>query len=231
MTEGDALISFADGVWLATAPVSFLGLRLTATMTVVRLAGGGLLVHSPVALTPARRAQVDALGPVHHLYVPNLFHHRWIGDWAAAYPAARVHAPAGLARKRRDVRIDRLHGDGVEPAFAGTLDELPIDGFRVGETALLVRPARTLVVADLIHNVGRPTHAWTAAYTRLMGFHDRVALSRMIRWTGFSDRPAARRALDHLLAQDFDRLVVGHGEPLATGGKAALAAGYAWLGA
>jgi hypothetical protein len=62
-----------------------------------------------------------------------------------------------------------------------------------------------------------------------MGFYDRVALSRVIRWTGFHDRRAARRAVDRLLALDFDRLVVGHGAPLTSGGRQALGAAYAWL--
>ena len=62
-----------------------------------------------------------------------------------------------------------------------------------------------------------------------MGFYDRVALSRMIRWTAFPDKAAARRSIDRLLALPFERLVVGHGTPFATGGKEALAAACAWL--
>ena len=62
--QPETLVGFADGVWLGAAPVRFVGLRLTSTMTVLRLAGGGLLVCSPVALTPERRAAVEALGPV-----------------------------------------------------------------------------------------------------------------------------------------------------------------------
>src|SRR5262245_11816376 len=99
-------------------------------MTVLRLPDGGLLLHSPVALTPARRAAVSELGPVAHLYSPNVYHHMWLGDWATAFPSARVHAPPGLAKKRRDLRIDRTHG-ATEPAFAGVLDELRIDGCRL----------------------------------------------------------------------------------------------------
>jgi hypothetical protein len=64
-----------------------------------------------------------------------------------------------------------------------------------------------------------------------MGFYDRVALSRMIRWTAFSDRAAARRSLDELLAHPFDRIVVGHGAPLTASGPEALAAAYSWLSA
>ncbi len=227
--EPETLVEFADGVWLDRGPVRIVGMPLTSTMTVLRLPGGNLVVHSPVALTPARRAAVDALGTVAHLYAPNLFHHRWLGEWAAAYPAARLHAPPGLDKKRRDLRIDRVHGTAAEPTFAGAVDEIPIEGFRLRETALLHRAASTLVIADLLHNVGRPVHPWAAFYTRLMGFYDRPALSRVIRWTGFDDRAAARRCLQDLVGRPFERLVVGHGAPLDRGGKAALAAAYAWL--
>jgi hypothetical protein len=48
-----------------------------------------------------------------------------------------------------------------------------------------------------------------------------VALSRAIRWTGFDDHGATRRALDQVLFFDFDRLVVGHGEPITASSKRA----------
>ena len=98
-STSESLVSFADGVWLCRTPVRFIGLRLTATMVVLRLADDSLLVYSPVALTPERRAEVEALGRVAHLYAPNLFHHRWLGDWTAAFPSARVHAPRGIAEE------------------------------------------------------------------------------------------------------------------------------------
>jgi len=212
------LISFADGVWVDTGPVRFLGLQLTATMAVLRLGDSSLLLYAPLAMTPERRAAVEGLGRVAHLYVPNLFHHLWIGEWAAAFPSARLHAPARLAKKRRDLRIDRPHDAAPDPAFAGVVDELRIDGFRLDESVLFYRPARTLVVADLVHNIGQPQHPWTTFYTQTMGFYDRVALSRMIRWTAFSDRAIARRSLDELLARPFDRLVLGHVAPLRDAG-------------
>jgi hypothetical protein len=228
-TDEGPLTPIAEGVWVSTAPVRFLGLRLTYNMTVLRLADNSLLLHSPVAMTPERKAAVEALGTVAHLYSPNLHHHLRIGDWAAAFPSARLHASPGLAKKRPDLRIDRLHGSTPEPAFAGVVEEVRIDGFRLQESVLFYRPARTLVVADLVHNIGRPPHRWTALYTRMMGFYDRIAMSRMIRWAAFPDRRAARRSLDEVLLLPFERLVVGHGAPLASGGRAALEAAYTWL--
>ena len=228
-SEGGSPRPIADGIWVDEAPVRFLGMRLSATMTVIRLGDGSLLLYSPVAMTPARRAAVEALGPVAHLYSPNTYHHLRIGDWQAAFPDARLHAPPGLAKKRSDLRIDRVHPVTPEPAFDGAVEEHRIDGFRLEETALFHRPSRTLVVADLVHNIGHPTHGWTKLYTKAMGFYDRVALSRAIRMTGFTDRAAARHSVDALLGLPFERLVVGHGTPIAGGAKEALAAAYAWL--
>jgi hypothetical protein len=227
--KGHSLTPFAPGVWLDTAPVRIVGMRLTATMAVIDLGEGGLLLYSPLELTPERRASVESLGTVAHLYAPNTFHHLWIGAWAEAFPSAKLHGPAGLSKKRRDLRIDRVHATAPEPAFAGVVDEQRIEGFVLEEAVLVHRPSGTLLVADLVHNVGRPPGAWTKAYTRMMGFYDRVALSRVIRWTAFSDRAAARRSLDELLARPFDRMVVGHGDPIDGGAREALAAAYAWL--
>ena len=152
-----------------------------------------------------------------------------IDEWTTAYPDTRVHTPTGLRRTRPELRIDRVHGDPPDPAVAATLDEIEIRGFRLEERVVYHRPSRTHVVADLVHNVGRPDGIWPGVYTRVMGFHDRVALSRMIRWTGFSDRAAARTSVDRVLALPFERIVVGHGAPVEQGARQALASAFAWL--
>jgi hypothetical protein len=222
------LIRVAEGVWIATEPVRIVGMHLTTTMTVLAAGSGELVVCSPIPATPERVAAVRALGRVAHLHAPNTFHHLWLGEWVAAFPDALVHAPAGLRAKRPELRIDRAHG-GESSALADGVDEIPIRGFRLEESVLVHRPSRTLVVADLVHHVGRPEGAWTRLYTKAMGFHDRVALSRVIRWTAFSDRRAARRSVDEVLAHDFGRAVVGHGSPIEHGARDAIATAYEWL--
>lgn len=219
----------SEGVWVEAGPVRIVGMPLESTMTVLALADGGLVVCSPLPLVPARRAAVEALGTVRHLYAPNTFHHLWLGAWAAAFPAALVHAPAGLRQKRPDLRIDRVHGEALPAGFAGALDELRIEGFRLEESVLIHREARTLVVADLVHNIGRPAHPWTKLYAGAMGFYGRVALSRVIRWTAFSDRAAARRSIDAVLGRDFRHAVVGHGAPVLGEARDAIATAYGWL--
>lgn len=218
---------FAEGVWIDTGPVRILGTKLTSTMTVLRL-DEGLLLNSPLPLTPERRAAVLALGKVAHLYAPNTFHHLWLGEWSREFPEARVHAPEALTKKRADLRVDRCHAPDAKP-FSEEVAEVPIAGFRLLETALVHRPSRTAIVTDLAHNVGRPTDAWTKIYSKLAGFYDRVALSRVLRWTAFNDRAAARRSVDTLLESEFEGLVVGHGAPIATRGAELLEAAMHFL--
>ncbi len=222
------LSAFAEGVWVDTDASHFLGLRLTATMTVLRVADG-LLVHSPLPMTAERRAAVEAVGRVAHLFAPNTFHHQWLGEWIDAFPSTTVHAPAELAGKRPELRIDRFHDQASEYDFGGMVTEAPIRGFRLRETALVYRPGRTAIVTDLVHNIGRPSHGWTKFYTRTMGFYDRVAMSRVLRWSAFDDKGAARVSVDTLLGHEFEGLIVGHGEPIPTIGREALAAATSWL--
>jgi hypothetical protein len=225
------LAPLTPGIWIATDPVviPYVGVRVTATMAVVELPGQNLLLYSPLEMTAERRAAVESLGTVAHLYAPNLFHHLWIGDWATAYPGAVVHAPRALRAKRPELRIDREHDGDAASDLSAALDEVHIDGFVFEETVLVHRPSGTLLVADLVHNVGRPAGLWSRTYARAMGFYDQVALSRAIRWLAFADRAAARRSIDRLAEYAFDRLVVGHGASISTGARAAILNAYSWL--
>lgn len=224
------LSKLAAGVWTEATPVRIVGTELSATMTVLRLPKGDLMLHSPIPLTDERRREVEALGTLSHLMAPNLFHHSWLAEWAAAFPRAELHVPTRLPKQRPDLAAARVNVLESPRTMADGIELLPIDGCRLGETALFYRPARVLVVADLVHNVGRPEGAWTRFYTKTMGFYDCVALSRVLRWTAFSDKRAARRSIDRLLELDFETLIVGHGAPVRAGAKAALESALSWLG-
>lgn len=103
----------------------------------LRLPDGTLLIHSPVAMTGALRDAVDALGAVAHFVSPNLYHHVYAGAWKAAYPHAKLHGPARLARKRRDLRFDAELSARADPAWGGALVPVPIDGCALHETVFV----------------------------------------------------------------------------------------------
>lgn len=130
------MTSFAEGIWVDIGPARILGMRLTTTMTVLRLHDGSLLLHSPLTLTAERRAAVEALGPVAHLYAPSRYHDLRIGEWAAAFPSARLHAPSGLVKERSDLRIDRDGG----PCGNGDVANRPVvDGEGAGGPGVVER--------------------------------------------------------------------------------------------
>lgn len=228
-TDQAAFRELVESVYISTDPVKILGTQLTATMTVLRLASGKLLVHSPVRISAARQSIVEQLGEVAHIYAPNLFHHLWAADWAAAFPGARLHAPPGLSKKRPDLDIHRYHGSDADSDWSESFEEIPIDGFRLRESALFHHTTGTLMLADLVHNVGRPSGSWTKTYTSLMGFYDTVSLSKMLRWTAFSDRAAARRSIDRVLALPIERIIVGHGAPITTAAREQISEAFRWL--
>jgi hypothetical protein len=46
---------------------------------------------------------------------PNPLHHLFLAEWKSAYPTARLHAPSGLRRKRKDLSCNADLSDGPEP--------------------------------------------------------------------------------------------------------------------
>lgn len=223
------LTAHTDRIHSRAAPFSLLGVRIGTRMTVVRLQGGEVLVHSPVPLDAALRSAVDALGPVAHVVCPNVYHHAFAGAWVEAYPRATVHAPRALRRKRRDLRIDRDLEDARPETFGGELVPLHVDGCMIDETLFVHPSSRTVVSSDLTENFASADHAWTRLYLKVSGLYGRPGWGRLLRPL-YRDRRAARRSIDRLLEHDFDRVMLAHGEPIETGGKDAVRSTFEFLG-
>jgi hypothetical protein len=222
------LRSIDRDLWVAEQPLNFYGLSVGARMTVVRRANGGLLVHSPITPSAELRAQVDALGPVELLVAPNRWHHLFIGAWMAAYPQARAFAAPGLERKRRDVAFHGVVDDAPGP-WAPDVEHACWRGSPVmGEVVFLHRASRTLVLTDAAHNFASGRPWWTRTVFRALGGYGGFKTIASDRWLT-KDRGASRASLERILAWDFDRVIVSHGDVLESGGRDALRTAYAWL--
>jgi hypothetical protein len=219
----------AEGLFTSAAPLSFLGLHLGTRMTVVRLDDGSLWIHSPIPLTPALKAEVDALGPVRHIVAPNLYHHLYAGQWSTAYPGAELHAPAALARKRKDLKQPVALEEAKHASWAAALVPLRIDGARFHETVFVHPKTRTLISSDLVENFATSPHGPTRLYLKMAGIHGKAGIAAPLRMM-YGDRAAARRSVDALLEHDFDRVVLAHGDILDTDGRATVRRTYAFLG-
>src|SRR6185437_13167440 len=91
----NTLKAVADDLWIVDGPLIRFGLPgmkmpFPTRMTIVRLADGGLFVHSPTPLTPELKAEVEREGAPRWIIGPNRIHYWWIPDWAAAFPQASV---------------------------------------------------------------------------------------------------------------------------------------------
>jgi hypothetical protein len=96
-----------EDLWLAERRFAPLPVRDIGTrMTVVRLPGGDVVLHSPTAADEPTRLAVEAIGPVRAVICPNRVHPHFAGEWKHADPAALLLAAPGLAAERRELAFD-----------------------------------------------------------------------------------------------------------------------------
>ena len=219
----------APGLWLAEHPLKAMGMEVGRRMSVVRLGGGGLWLHSVCRLTPGIQGWLEGLGDVRFVVSPTRTHSRWMEDYRAAYPDALLVAAPGLAAHRPDLVFDRTLGDAPDPAWAAKLDQLefPIRG-EYREIVFLHRSTGTLILADVCFNMPAGRGVMTSMAARVLGYHRRLGVSRLLRAL-IADREAAAEAARRILAWEFDRVIVSHGDVVESGGHAAVERAFAWL--
>ena len=228
-TGRSPLRPLAENLWVVDRPQSFYGLPVGTRMTVMRLADGRLLLHSPVALDAELRAQLDAIGRVSFAVAPNRVHHLYAGDVARAYPEARLWVAPGLERKRPDLVFDAVLTDDAPTEWSDEVGQVFFRGRPYeNEVVFYHRASRTLILCDLAFNFGPRTATPTRLLMKLLRSYGRLGPSTLDPLL-IRDRRAARESLEHILAWDFDRIIVAHGDVLERGGHEILRRGYAWL--
>jgi len=200
------------------------GVHFRGRMTVIRLPDGTLWLHSPIPIDDALAEELAALGEVAHIVAPNRLHHLHIPATIARYGSARVYAAPGLERKRKDIRFDEVLGEAAPSAWGGALEQVRIAGNPwIGEVVFLHRDSRTLIVTDLVFNIHEAKTWLTPWVLRSTGAWRRLAQSRLW-WFTTTNRAAAAESLGRVMAWDFDRMLMAHGEPVLTGAREALPA-------
>lgn len=224
-----ALRQLAENLWVAERPQTFYGLPVGTRMTVMRLHGERLLLHSPVALDAELRRQLDALGRVSYAVAPNRVHHLYAGRVAEHYPGARLWVAPGLDRKRPDLVFEGVLGDVAPEEWRDEIEQVFFRGRPYeNEVTFFHRASRTLILCDLAFNFGPRAAFTTRLLMKLLRSYGHLGPSKLDPLL-IRDRAAARASLQRILAWDFDRIVVAHGEVLEGGGHATLRQGYEWL--
>jgi glyoxylase-like metal-dependent hydrolase (beta-lactamase superfamily II) len=218
-----------SGLWTFHQRLSVMGVEIGTRMTVVRLSDGGLLVHSPIRLTPELEQKLASLGRVEHVLAPNLDHYLFVAAFRERYPHARFYATPGVAPKLPEVRFDaELRfgqtaplGDGIEQAWFRSNHELQ-------ELVLLHRSTRTLITADLAFNMQSSDGLISKLMLKLNDSYLTFGPSRVCR-AHITEPVMARSDVDAILALKPERAIVAHGEILGAGATAAIERAYSWL--
>jgi hypothetical protein len=216
-------------LWVADRPLRLAVGDIGTRMTVIRLADGGLFLHSPVRLDAATREALDDLGPVRAAVAPSKVHHFFVGDYLTAYPEARVYGAPGLARKRRDLKFHGVLSDQAAPEWHGEIAQHLFRGAPyLNEVVFFHLPTRTLLLTDLAFNVPAGKTSGARLFYWVVGAAGHFGPHRLVRLL-IRDRRAARESVDVILRWDFDRVIVTHGDVLETGGREQFAAAFALI--
>lgn len=217
------LTGFGEDVWEANQPLRVMGMDIGHRMTVTRLDSGELVIHSPVAWSGDLQSKLAGLGPVRWIVAPTTMHDLYLQDWMAHYPEATLlHAPG---MKIPGVKSDRMGSlDQAIPATWTTeLEVIPLRGMpKINEFAILHRPSRTLIVADLVFNLppGNGMQKWLQ---KMNGIYEKLGVSRFYK-TYISDQAEFKASVETILARDFDSMTVSHGNSVRAGAGDHLAA-------
>jgi len=201
-------------------------------MTVMRLASGELILHSPCIITAEIADEIAAIGPVAHLVAPGNFHHLHVADAQAAFPKAKTWLCPGIERKSPHLKYDGMLGDVSPVQWRGEIDQVLMRGTRImREVAMFHRPSRTLILVDLIENFTDVTPDVSGTlkfwFKYVLHMWNRPCFAPEYR-LGWSNRVAAAESLRRILAWDFRQIVIAHGDLIERDAHAIAAA--AWGG-
>jgi hypothetical protein len=223
---GRGLVHHDTDLWSAEHELGWQGglISIPVRMTVIRLADGQLVLHSPIPMTDELRTELGALGPVGFIVVPEA-HGKFAEQASQTFPAARLVAAPAAPSKRKALAFHESLADQPPATWAGQIESHLVLGFPLHEVVLFHRPSRSLVLTDLCFNIHRSSARVARLFFRANGMWQHFGPSRILRRV-VTDRSAFRRSLERVLRWDFERIVPGHGDVLEQGGPAALRAAW-----
>jgi hypothetical protein len=223
--------SLAANVWDYETPIRFGGIPLWHRMTVIRLSGGDLVVHSPTKLDPASQEEFQKLGLISAIVAPSWWHDLYLREYINAYPTARLYVAPTLAKWNRSLPFVGVLGQSEATPWKGELDLFHIRGIGLflDEVVFYHRGSASLIVADLLFNLSEKD-AWI---TRVMGSlvigpYPSCRFARLY-LPAVTNRRRLREGVERILDWDFDRIIVGHGAVVEKNGKEVFRAAFRWL--
>ncbi|MGZ3298123.1 MAG: hypothetical protein ACXU8U_00850 [Asticcacaulis sp.] len=198
----------ADGLWCLESHFVTCGCKGSLRMTMIETARG-LVLHSPVALSARHIEEIRAIGPVHAIVAPNLYHHFYLRDGIAAFPDARVLVPQGLAEKIGPIPGATVMRPGLDLALEG-VESYSFTGHWLNETVLFHRPSGTLITADMVYNYRSEHFVFERLFFRLIGCYGKPGVA-LYHWFATPDKHAVWQGIETIRAWPIRRIIMSHG--------------------
>lgn len=215
-----------DHIWEVNDPLKILGVEFGHRMTVVKLSSGDLWVHSPVALCEDIQQAIDALGSPRYFVAPSAFHDMYWSPYFDAFDDVEFH---GVPDMPSELHFTHTLSETIPSEWAEDFDMIAVEGIpTLNEHVFIHKKSKTLILADLVFNFETRQKLWERMFLKMNGVHGQVGPSRLF-CACIKDKKAFRGSLDRLLACDFDRIIVGHGQNIETGGKQIMENAYSFL--
>ena len=215
-----------DNVWTDHEPMRFFGLPLGRRVTAIRTQANEVVVFSPLSWSPAHQAELEALGKISLMVVPSRWHDRYFDQYLDKLPGCRFAGSAGVRANHASWNLTALE------SCAQTLREFEwctLPGMpNVEETVFFHRPSRTMILADVLFNLGAGDTVTTRLLYRLAGIGPRPGPSRLEKFL-IRDQRAFAEGWRRVLAWDVARVAVGHGHVIDREANQVLREAYAYL--
>ncbi len=213
--------SIGPEIWAAEMSFSLGPCEIGARSIIARLPDGKLWVHSPIALEPAWRAELEKLGEVAYVVAPNTFHFGHHAEWVAAYPKAKFYALPNV-KLPKGGRFDERLSSVPPPEWSDAVQITILKASKLFREAIFChRASQTLIATDLLFNLPPTQKVGQKIARALMGIPTGPGISRFEKLL-LRDKNAAKATLKTILGWHWQRLSMAHGEIIETDAKVAL---------
>ena len=204
----------SEDIWTHEDELKLPGTSLRLRMTIVRLTGGKLWVHSPTAISDELVRQTSELGDVGYIIGPNNAHNLFLVEWASAFPEAELIISKGIPKKLKLTDGFRLMDAAFDDPWAEDFELIYMPGVRFfDESVFLQKKSKSLILTDFIQNYDGAEQTFMQRYVLApLGFKG-ICIAPPLKLGFFhKDKSGFRESLQRIKQWQFDRIVVTHGD-------------------
>lgn len=191
--------------------------KLPLRSTMVTLKSGHKVLISPIKFNDTQLAALKN-SPPQALVAPNKFHHLYISKAAKELGVSTIFVAPGLEKKRPDIEWPVVLGDKTW-IYQEKLPMVQLQGMpSLNECVFFHRETKTLIVTDFFFNLSGLPGGFKTLPFKILGTFNAPAISKLI-LLATRNKKALKQSVQEILAWDFDRLVMAHGNIIETSAK------------